>query len=139
MRKKIILALLILLSLFVVVILPASLNVCLPDGCSFGSNTCDNTSCIDETLGQHLNERASLFSAVVKSQSSLVLLAVVLFAFFGFQRYLKRCFLELIQLVAAKLYVKYKLFNSSCSKLFDYLLEAFSDGILHPQIYSPAN
>ena len=139
MRKKIILALLILFSFFAVVILPASWNICLPDGCSFGDNACTNNSCINETLGKHLNERTSLFSAVVKPQSSLIFLAVVLFAFFAFQKSLQKYFLELIKLVTAKLYVKYKLFNSFCSKLFDYLLEAFSDGILHPQIYSLVN
>jgi len=138
-RKKITLALVILFSFFAVVALPASWNTCLPDGCSFDSNVCDSTSCINETLGQHLDERTSLFSVIVGPQSSTFLFAFILLAFFAFQESLQKHFLELIRFEAGKLYAKYKVFSSLCSKLVDYLLEAFSSGILHSQIYSVAN
>jgi len=116
-------------------ILPISWDICIPSGCSFNSSTCDNNACINETLGQHISERTSLLNAIIKFQPSIVLLALVLILLFVLQKYL----LEVIQLSTTKLYVKYKLFNSSRTKLFNYLLEAFSDGILHPRIYSPAN
>jgi hypothetical protein len=126
---KIILPLLMLLSFSVIVILPNSLNICIPDGCNFNSSTCDNNACINETVTQHLSERAQFLNAIIEFQS-FIILAIVLILFFVIQKYL-----EDGKLATAKSYIKHKLLNSPSTKLFDYLIEVFSNGIIHPKIY----
>jgi hypothetical protein len=126
---KIILPLLMLLSFSVIVILPNSLNICIPDGCNFNNNACDNSTCINETVIQHLSERAQFLNATIEFQS-FIILAIVLILFFVIQKYLGAG-----KFVIAKSYVKQKLLNSSGAKLFNYLIEAFSNGIIHPKIY----
>lgn len=128
--KKIILPLLILLSFLIIGILPSSLNICMPDGCNFNNNVCDNIACVNETITQHLGERTQLLNAITIEFQSLIILVVILILFFVIQKYL-----EGGKLVAIKSYVKQKLLNSSSAELFNYLIEAFSNGILHPKIY----
>ena len=134
MKRKFLLPLLILLSFSAIVILPSSLNICLPDGCNFNNaNTvCNNNSCADETIISHLGERTQLLSTTIGFQSSIlfIIFAIVAAVFFAVQKYS-----ESRKLIAAKDYFKQKLLNSSGVKLFNYLIEIFSSGILHPKIY----
>ena len=127
--QKILLPILILLSLLVIIVLPSSWNICIPDRCSFSSGVCGSNSCANETLSQHLSERTQLFNATINFQQ-FILLAIVLILFFVVKKYL-----EDGKLAIAKSYVKQKLLNSPGVKLFNYLIEAFSNGIIHPKIY----
>ena len=128
MQKKL-LPILILLSLLVIIVLPSSWNICIPDRCSFSSGVCGSNSCINETLSQHLSERTRLFNATINFQQ-FIFLTIVLISFFAVKKYL-----EDKKIIAARFYVKQKLLNSSNAKLFNYLVEAFSGGIIHPKIF----
>ena len=110
--------------------MPNSLNICIPDGCNFNNSVCDNNTCANETIIQHLGERTQLLNAVTIKFQSLIILGVILIFFFIVKK-----FLENDKLTITKFYVKQKLLNSSGAKLFNYLIEAFSNGILHPKIY----
>ena len=133
MRLKIILPLLILLSLSIIVILPSSLGICIPDGCSFSSGSCGNDVCINETIGQHLSERAQLLNVTPGSFTS-VLAMVMLVLFF-----IARKNLTGEKIIITQSYIKQKFLNSCGAKLFNYFIEVFSSGILHPKIYQTAN
>ncbi len=132
--RKALLLFLILLPFAMIVILPSSLNICLPYGCNFNSinAACNSNSCANETTMQHLNERTQLLSATIKLQlfMSLIIFTIIIIAFFAVQKYS-----ENKRLIIEKFYLKQKLLNSSCIKLFDYLIKIFSSGILHPKIY----
>ena len=127
--QKFLLPILILLSLSVIVILPNSFNICFSDGCNFQNRLCDNNACINETIMQHLSERVQLLSATITSPL-FIILSIVLILFFAVKKYSAdgRAF-------AVKFYAKQKLLNSFGLKLFNYLIEAFSNGIVHPRIY----
>lgn len=132
--RKILLLFLILLPFTMIVVLPSSLNICLPFGCNFNSidATCSNNSCVNETVMQHLNERAQLLSTTIKFQlfMSFIILTIIIITSLITQKYL-----ENRKLIIAKFYYKQKLLNLSCTRLFDYLIKVFSSGILHPKIY----
>ena len=128
--RKILLPLLLLLSLLMIIVLPSSLDVCIPDGCSFSGGVCGSNYCVNETLSQHLSERTQLFNATINFQQ-FTLLAIISMLLFVIKRYL-----EDGKIIATGFYVKQKLLNSSGVKLFNYLIEAFSGGIIHPQIYN---
>ena len=132
--RKLLLPILILLSFSAIAFLPSSLNICLPDGCNFNNaNTvCNNNACADETIISHLGERTQLLSATIGFQSSIsfIVFAAILVLFFIVQKDLKD-----EKLVAVKSYFKQKLLNSSGVKLFNYLIDVFARGILHPKIY----
>ena len=110
-------------------ILPNSLNVCIPDGCSFSSGACSYNTCVNETITQHLGEMPQLLNTTIKFQAFIFFLAVlILFSI------VKKCF-ENKKITVTRFYVKQRFLNSSCTKLFNYLLGIFSNGILHPKIY----
>ncbi|MEW6408048.1 MAG: hypothetical protein AB1465_05145 [Patescibacteria group bacterium] len=129
MRLKIILPFIILLSFFAVLILPTSWSLCIPDGCNFRQPVCSNDSRINETVGQHIGERTSFFNAIVKFQQFFAAIAL-LFLFIVFQNLLP----NLKNLPAGQL-VMYRLDSSPETKLFNFLILFFSDGILNPKIF----
>ena len=128
--QKTLLPILILLSFLIIIALLSSWDVCIPDRCSFSSGVCGSNFCVNETLSQHLSERTQLFNVTINFQQ-FILLTIVLILFFVVKKYLENG-----KIIAARFYVKQKFLNSSTAKLFNYLVEAFSDGIIHPQIYN---
>ena len=92
MKMKVALPLFIIISLFVIIVLPNFGNVCIPVRCNFNSEICVKNFCSDGTTGQHIDGRNQF-------------------------------------------YIKEPMHNRAESKLFNYLVRAFSDGILNPKIY----
>lgn len=123
-RCKILLSTLMLLG---IVIIFSAWAVCL-DGCIFSNGVCGNGFCGGETLTQHLNKRAQSLNITVGFQL-LSILGTILILFFVIQRYLER------ERFTSASYIRQKFLNSPESKLFNYLIEAFSRGLIHPQIY----
>ena len=129
MEKKTIKSLFVFLTIFVLMILFSSWGICITDGCVFGSSACIDGACIGESMSSHLSERALMTSATIDYQYAGFLFVVLLFYFF-LQKYL----LELMRVFTSQLYVKYKIFSSADTKLFNWLTLSFSDGILNPKI-----
>ncbi|OGZ62865.1 MAG: hypothetical protein A2998_03255 [Candidatus Staskawiczbacteria bacterium RIFCSPLOWO2_01_FULL_37_25b] len=126
--KKNILSLLIILSFLAILILPSFLNmcICIADGYTFSPNICRDGVCINETIGQHLNEKSQLFVAIVKWQ----IFSIVFFvSFFVANKYLKDK-----KQVYAKSYAKQGPLSYSFNGI-NYLIEAFSSGIVNPKIF----
>ena len=127
--QKFIIPFLIFASFMVFFALPNSLNICIPDGCNFAGNACNDNACVNESVSQHLNERSQFLNITVNLKL-LVVLVVFLILFFVVET-----FSENEKSVIAEFRTKQKLFNLSFVKLFNYLVRAFSDGILNPKIY----
>lgn len=123
-RCKTLLSILMLLG---IVIISSAWTVCL-DGCIFSYDVCGNGFCGGETLNQHLNKRTQSLNITVGFQL-LSILGTILILFFVIQRYLER------ERFTSASYIRQKFLNSPESKLFNYLIEAFSRGLIHPQIY----
>lgn len=128
MQIKTLLITILFLSFFAA-ILPASLSTCIPDGCNFNQPTCGNNSCVNETIGQHLDERA-WFSNVIVKFPQLFILAALLILFIAVKN-----FLTDQKILAIQQYFRHILRRHPEIKLFNPLIEAFSNGILHPKIY----
>lgn len=124
---KIILSALISLSFLAMLILPSFLNMCIPDGCTFTPNVCSDGNCFNETVGQHLNEKSQLFTAIIKLQSLVIFIAIV-FLFLAVKNYT-----ENENSFFVKFYAKRAVIYSYSN--MNYLIEAFSNGIVNPKIY----
>lgn len=89
----------------------------------------DSSEVCQMTISQHLSEWHQIFTLGSSSDQFLLLLALltagIAFTFFK----------ELLSPYSVNFYVRYKRENPDL-KLFDYLLLAFSKGILHPKIYA---
>jgi len=125
--RKIILPIIISLSLLAILILPGLLNMCIPDGCTFRPNVCSDGNCFNETVSQHLNENSQLFTAIVQLQTFIVFAAII-FLFFIVKNYT-----ESENRFFVKFYTKRVAIYSYSS--INYLIEAFSNGIVNPKIY----
>lgn len=81
------------------------------------------------TINDHLGRWQQMFATIVNWSPTIVLLLMVAITI-GFVTLFKN-----LEHVFLQLHQRYKKENS-IFKLFDYLLLAFSKGILHPQIYA---
>lgn len=125
--KNIIPTLLILISF--VALISFSLNMCLPDGCSFSAPVCSDRSCVSETFNQHIQERAQFLNAVVKTDITSLLITTLLLSFVLIGYFKART----IQFDYGSFSVKFKV--DSSPNVFNCLVLLFSDGILNPKIY----
>lgn len=124
---KCVLSFLITLSFLAILILPSFLNMCIPDGCTFSPNVCRDGACLNETVGQHLNEKSQLFTAIVKLQIFFIVAVLIAFAFV-----IKKD-IENKERFFVKFYGRQALLNSFANS--NYLIEAFSNGIVNPKIF----
>lgn len=121
--------------LFLVLILSAfsllffSWNTCLPDGCSFNAPVCSDNSCVNETFGQHIQERSQFLNATIKTDGMLALIIALLFSFIliGYFKDKKALFNR------DSLGQKFKI--NPFPDPFNFLIILFSDGILNPKIH----
>src|SRR3989339_695085 len=120
MVEKNILSLLILLSVFMVMVLPGSFGICIPGGCG-----------VDKSISQYFSERMLLTGFILKSQQTILFLIIVLSLLSLFNNYL----IKIIETFNNKLCAIYKIFNFQNTRLFDYLIRVYSDGILNPKIF----
>src|SRR3989339_843411 len=131
MVEKNILSLLILLSVFMVMVLPGSFGICIPGGCDVDNNACIDGVCVDESISQYISERMLLTGFILKSQQTILFLIIVLSLLSLFNNYL----IKIIETFNNKLCAIYKIFNFQNTRLFDYLIRVYSDGILNPKIF----
>ncbi|MCL5071983.1 MAG: hypothetical protein M1308_13990 [Actinobacteria bacterium] len=124
---KCVLSFLIVLSFLAILILPSFLNMCIPDGCTFRPNVCSDGACFNETIGQHLNEKSQLFTAIVKLQIFFIVAVLIAFAFV-----IKKD-IESNERFFVKFYTWQSLLNPLKSN--NYLIEAISNGIVNPKIF----
>jgi len=112
--------------LFAIVFYFLSLDKCLPGFCADVSDKqCSGSVCADETLGQHLNERATnIIAGRVKDDPLLLVLSLLISV---------PAILPVFILGRNK-FLEEKL-RDFWPKLFDYILKAFSDGRLTPKLY----
>lgn len=117
--------LMVLAVLAVVIFLFLSLSHCVPGLCTDnGSQQCGRSVCLGESLSQHLSEKAfNLRNVSFKDIFSLSFLSIIspLTAIY-----------IIITLKPSHIKDTRKYFFQ---KLFDYLLQAFSDGRLRPKLY----
>ena len=89
----------------------------------------DSSEGCQMTISQHLSEWQQIFTLGSSPDQSLLLLALltpaIAFTFFR----------EFLSSYLVNFYLRYKRQNPDL-KLFDYLLLAFSKGILHPKVYA---
>jgi len=124
---RILLPFIIFLFLLTVIILPYFFDVCIPDGCRFSViNVCQDGACINESLGQHLGEKSQSFTALVQLQTLILTAFLVVF-------------LIVKKIIDDKAYLFVKLYERRrySFSLFslNYLIEAFSKGIVNPKIF----
>lgn len=97
---------------------------CVPDF-KVDGQACADFSCVTENLPRHLAERSSFFFFLPIATFIFLSLA----AFVDYQSGIKidceLCFLHIRQKQ-----------RRSCAKLFDFIIELFSGGILRPKIFS---
>ena len=103
-------------------------DVCIPDGCTFSEISCSDVSCINETVSDHISERLSFFSVVVKDY--FILFSVFLAGLIALCKHFK--FADNLTVV---LTCRFRLWHKRIPNLFNQLLLLFSSGILHPKIY----
>lgn len=112
-----------------VVLVSISWNKCLPDGCSFNAPVCSDNGCVNETFGQHIQERSQFLNATIKTDGILALIIALFFSFILIVFFKDRKTLFDYSSSGQKL--KINLFPN----LFNLLVILFSDGILNPKIY----
>ena len=109
------------LILFSILLISLVGSVCIP-AFESGEQECTGFSCVDESLPQHLTERSSFFLFLPISAVFFLALAVVVFC------HRAQAGNELIFFKIRQTQKRYY------SKLFNFIIEVFSGGILHAKI-----
>ncbi|KKR32304.1 MAG: hypothetical protein UT64_C0037G0003 [Candidatus Falkowbacteria bacterium GW2011_GWF2_39_8] len=123
------------LALLVVLLVSAtsfSWQQCVPSACNDSDNICSSSGpCVNETTTEHIAERLSILNTTIPNQQTGIFLlgAIVLFSI------RKGCLFGLVRLLASRQKIKIKNHSHSLARLNTYLLDLFSNGVLHPKTY----
>lgn len=109
------------LILFSMILISLVGSFCIP-AFEVGGQDCTGFSCVDESLPQHLTERSSFFLFLPISAVFFLVLAVAVFC------HRAQAGNELIFSQIRQIQKRYY------SKLFNFIIEVFSGGILHAKI-----